>query len=251
MEPCTYLSSIDEYLKLEEDLISGNEKKPGPLEQWDFITTAEGVETMVKKEKWENYDTFKGVLKQVREGQTYEGVPLRNKLGWVCYAAQEYYGAYNHLEYGVYEAEAALMWDYKECDKMCTGLNLDFSKVKVHLDWAAGYARAIDRGHSRFCYGGAEEFHPHDLRFANLHVIPEGASGDGQVEQHSQSYSSHHSAGSIAVWFAPLVISVSVFLLRPSRAISPVKLSEAFMYSWYYLRLQSDVPYAQKVCLIG
>ncbi|GAQ88609.1 hypothetical protein KFL_004440070 [Klebsormidium nitens] len=72
------------------------------------------------------------------------------------------------------------MWDYKQCDEMCSGLKLNFSKVKVHLDWAAGYAKAIDKGKSRFCYGGADNLHPHDLKFARLHVIAEGTPSDGQ-----------------------------------------------------------------------
>lgn len=179
MDPCEYLETIDEYLKMEEALKSGEKRRLSPAEQWGVIKSEDGKGEMFKmKEDWREYVTFKDVLKQVREGRNYHGEPLRNKLGWLCHVAEDY-DYFKCLDYGADEVEASMRWDYEQCQDVCKVLGLDFRKVKEHLEWAAGYARGIDRGACLFCYGAANAFEWNDLDNAVLRVTSKESPAPG------------------------------------------------------------------------
>ncbi|GAQ88608.1 hypothetical protein KFL_004440060 [Klebsormidium nitens] len=73
-----------------------------------------------------------------------------------------------------------MRWDYEQCNNLCKGLGIDFREVKVHLGWAAGYAKGIGRGDCLFCYGAANEFERHDLEHVVLSIKPEEEEPSGQ-----------------------------------------------------------------------
>lgn len=105
-----------------------------------------------------------------------DGRQLGNVLGWVCYAAEDHKEVKGY-DLGYKDCEASMAWDHQQSRQLCKQLDLKFKKVKLHLAWAAGYAKGIDSGNSLFCYGAVNRLDEHDLKHAKLHVIRERSVG--------------------------------------------------------------------------
>ena len=110
------------------------------------------------------FSNFLSVQKALRKG-TREGA--ENHLGW----AVEYSPPLSREAEDWLHAYKPKNW-YTKCETQCETLNIDFEKVRQHLQWTTVIAEAIDHGDRAFCYGAVHKFSQHDLKHAELVLTP-------------------------------------------------------------------------------